>query len=84
MATKRTVSGNIICSRGHLLHQGCAHILKPVLQLYGFRHRDAILSDFWAAVALLYDHVAALHKCEMHKVTHGRGARTSKKVRTRS
>ena len=59
--TRLTVAGDVIGGRRNLLHEVRAHILEAILELDGTRHRHAVFRDLRRAVALLDDHVAALH-----------------------
>ena len=42
---KHTVSSNVICGGGDLLHQISADVLKAVLELNALRHSDTVLRN---------------------------------------
>ena len=44
-----------------MLDKSCANILISVLKLDSLCNSDTILSDFGAAICLLYDDISALH-----------------------
>ena len=55
-----TIARDVVGGRRDRLHQVGADVLELVLELYGLGHRDTVLGDLGAAVALLDHDVAAL------------------------